>query len=396
MSAGQRGIAILGLLLLSGCGSLSRVPFTQEEQAIATIPGIPAARLWADDPSGILRVRPEAVFRVRDARATEGVNVLSLSGGGADGAFGAGLLVGWSERGTRPVFAVVSGVSAGALIAPFAFLGPTYDPVLKRLFTDGAAERLLTFSGFPTLLGLSLQKGGPLKELVARHVDKAMVEAVAVEHKKGRRLLVVTTNLDAQRTVVWNMGEIASSNDPRAVELFRDVLVASASIPGVFPPVLIDVDAGGRGFAEMHVDGGVTTNVLVVPEAILLSVASPVRASIRPRLFIVINNKLTPEFDIVRGRTIPVVTRSVSTVIKASMRSTLISTYAFARRHGWEFNLVSIGADHPAATTNSFDTAYMRRLYDYGHAKGRWGPTWEKTLSETRIAERASTMSEAR
>ena len=253
-------------LALASCATVTRIPYTQQEQTAAVIPGIPGARIWADDPA-IATVRRSVMSRVPAKQPV----VLALSGGGADGAFGAGLLVGWSARGTRPQFTLVTGASAGALIAPFAFLGPAYDETLRSVFATGEMANLLQPEGLAGLFGTGLYKTQPLRDLIARHVDGSMLAAIAREHRAGRRLYIVTTNLDAQRTAIWDMGVIAGSGDPGALDLFRNVLTASASIPGVFSPMLIEVEADGRRSAEMHVDGGVTTNVLILPEALLVS-----------------------------------------------------------------------------------------------------------------------------
>ena len=235
--------------------------------------------VWSDDRADALLARARSEILADRGRT---VNVLAISGGGSNGAYGAGLLAGWTERGARPEFTVVTGASAGALIAPFAFLGPSYDPVLKNLFSEGIGEELLQIDGLSALFGAGVFKTEPLKRLIARYVDDALLERIGAEYKKGRRLLVVTTNLDAQRTAVWDMGAIASSGAPEALDLFRDVLVASASVPGVYSPVLINVEGAGRRFEEMHVDGGVRANLLVVPELLLLSsVPPPPRACIR-------------------------------------------------------------------------------------------------------------------
>ena len=264
-------------LALAGCATVTRIPYTQEEQAQAVVPGIPGARLWADDPA--IATGPRSV--VSRTRAQQPV-VLALSGGGADGAFGAGLLTGWTARGNRPQFTFVTGASAGALMAPFAFLGPRYDEILRGVFASGEMANLLQSDGLAGLFGAGLFKTAPLRDLIARHVDDALLAAVAREYQTGRRLYIVTTNLDAQRTAIWDMGKIASSSDPGALELFRNVMTASASIPGVFSPMLIDVEAQGKRFAEMHVDGGVTTNVLILPEAVLVS-GTPVFRPMRGR-----------------------------------------------------------------------------------------------------------------
>jgi hypothetical protein len=372
------------LLALAGCASLPRVPFTKEQQAAATIPGIPDARVWSDDRADVLRARSQAITSA--ARRGGQFNVLAISGGGSNGAFGAGLLAGWAERGTRPEFTVVTGASAGALIAPFAFLGPEYDPMLRNLFSEGIGEELLQIDGFSALFGAGVFKTEPLKRLIARYVDEAMLERIAAENQKGRKLLVVTTNIDAQRTAVWDMGAIAASGAPGAVSLFRDVLTASASVPGVYSPVLINVEGEGQRFAEMHVDGGVRANLLVVPESMLLTSTPPQTAGLHPRVYIVLNDKVEQDFEVVEGKALTIVARSFTTAVKANTQNTLIATYEFARRNKWDFNLASINGDYPTTTSLGFDRAYMQQLYQYGYEQGRAGPPWRKNLPATYTA----------
>jgi patatin-like phospholipase/acyl hydrolase len=305
--------------------------------------------------------------------------VLALSGGGADGAFGAGLLAGWSARGTRPQFTIVTGASAGALIAPFAFLGPAYDETLTSVFATGEMANLLQWEGLAGLFGTSLFKTEPLRDLVARHVDAPMLAAIAREYRAGRRLYVVTTNLDAQRTAIWDMGKIAASDEPGALDLFRDVLTASASIPGVFSPMLIDIDVDGRHSAEMHVDGGVTTNVLILPEAVLVSGTPVFPPDARPKVYVIMNGKLAPDFELVKASTLQIVRRSFETSVRANTRNTLIAFYQFAKSRNWDFNLASIDADYPKSDAIGFDPAYMQQLFDYGYQRGRAGIHWQST-----------------
>jgi hypothetical protein len=364
-------------MAIAGCATVARIPYTQQEQAEAVIPGIPCARLWADNPA-IATGRRSVVSRVPVKQPT----VLALSGGGADGAFGAGLLTGWSARGTRPQFTFVTGASAGALIAPFAFLGAAHDETLRSVFASGEMANLLQSEGLGGLFGAGLFKTAPLRELIARHVDAGLLAAIAQEYRAGRRLYVVTTNLDAQRTAIWDMGKIAASGEPGALDLFRNVLTASASIPGVFSPVLIDVEAQGRHFAEMHVDGGVTTNVLILPEAVLVSGTPVFPPDARPKVYIVMNGKLSPDFEVVTASTLPIVTRSFETSVRANTRNTLLASYHFAKGRNWEFNLTSVDPDYPKPNSIGFDQAYMQQLFEYGHQRGRSGIIWQSTPSE--------------
>ena len=375
-------IAAACCLTLVGCAGVTRVPFTPQEQSVAVVPGISGVRLWADDPTiGTGR-------RVVSPLALKQPTVLALSGGSAYAAFGAGLLNGWSTRGTRPQFTVVTGASSGALIAPFAFLGAEQDETLRSIFTSGEMENLLQSDGLMGLLGTGLYKKAPLRELIARHIDAKLLDAIAIENRAGRRLYVVTTNIDAQRTAIWDMGKIAASGDPRALELFRSILTASASIPGLFSPVLIDVEANGRHFAEMHVDGGVTANVLIVPEAVLLSGTPLFAANARPKIYIVMNGKLASEFEVVEDSNLPIVRRSFETSIRANTHNMLLASYQFAKNRNWEFNLAAIDPDYPKSQSSGFATAYMRQLFEYGYQKGQSGQLWQAPQLELQGARR--------
>jgi hypothetical protein len=361
---------------LADCSSVPRAAFTREQQDLAVIPGIADARIWADDPTGLSRTAPFSGGQ----REPKSFDVLALSGGGAEGAFGAGLLVGWTKAGNRPDFSIVSGTSSGALIAPFAFLGASHDAILRDLFTSGIAETLLRFDGLNVIFGSGAFKTEPLKQLIARYVDEAMLQLIAAQHRRGRRLFIVTTNLDAQRTAVWNMGAIAASDDPARLQLFRSVLVASASAPGLFAPAYIQVQAGNTRFQDMHVDGAVTSNVLAVPESVLLQKVALTNTA-KPKLYIIVNGKITPDFAIVDDGTLSIVSRSFYSTVKANTRNTLIATYNFARRNGWQFRLAAIKPGYATtSTTFNFDTAYMRGLFDLGFSMARTGQEWQSSL----------------
>jgi predicted acylesterase/phospholipase RssA len=373
--------ALVAALLLgpvAACSSLPRTPYTAAEAAVATVPGQePTIRYWADAPA--------ASFARVSAAATaqkEPFTYLALSGGGGDGAYGAGVLNGWSESGRRPVFTLVSGVSTGALIAPFAFLGPAYDATLREIYTSGIASTLVQSPNpLNILIGDGLFGDSRLRDLVGRFVTPDLVAQVAEEHRKGRRLLVVTTNLDSQRAVIWDMGAIAASGQPNAVALFRDVLTASASVPAVFSPMLIDAQAGNHAFQEMHVDGAVATPVFTLPEAFLTQGGPVLRSRGKPNIYVVINGRIEPSFDLVENRTLAIATRTLSTVGRSRSRSTLASTLAFARRNGIGFNLTYIDRALPeVAAQQGFDTAYMRALFRDGYDKARSGALWETRL----------------
>lgn len=363
--------------VVAGCASLPRMPYGVGDASSARVLNLTDLRRYADDPASTFRQNGQQAV-LRGPRT-----YLALSGGGADGAYGAGVLNGWTEAGTRPSFSIVSGVSTGALIAPFAFLGPGHDATLRHFYTSGVAESLLDApSPFNAIFGAGLFGNKRLRELVANYIDAEFVTAVAAEYAKGRMLFIVTTNLDSQRTAIWDMGRIASLRTPEALNLFRDVVAASASLPVVFPPMLVTAETNGRVFQEMHVDGGVTAPVLTLPEAFLLRDAKLAKIGDKAgdlQLYILINNKVEPEFQLVANSTVEIAARSSSTMVKTQTRSILFSTYDFSRRNRYGFNLTYIEGRIPAAASSGFDTTYMRGLFQYGYDRARSGRAWSKS-----------------
>jgi predicted patatin/cPLA2 family phospholipase len=373
-STGARLIGWLVLtcsLALGACTSLPRTPYTAAEASTSRVLDIDGLRRYADEPI--------TKFSFEKDTSTASKSYLALSGGGADGAYGVGVLNGWSAARTRPAFSVVSGVSTGGLIAPFAFLGSQYDDTLKEVYTSGVAESLLSDpSIMRVLFGSGLFGNTRLRELVARYVGPEIMAQVARENAKGRKLLVVTTDLDTQRTAIWDMGKIAAVGTPEALKLFRDVMAASASIPLVFPPIMIDAEGQGRRFQEMHVDGGVTAPVLTLPEALLSQDRLPGNA--RMNIYILVNKKIERNFELVSNSTIDVASRSLSSITQSQTRSIIFSTYDFAKRNNLGFHLSYIARDYPAPPSEGFDTAYMRALYQYGYEKAASGQAWTSKL----------------
>ncbi|MGY4453851.1 putative patatin/cPLA2 family phospholipase [Bradyrhizobium sp. i1.3.1] len=359
-------------LALGACTSLPRTPYTAAEASTSRVLDIDGLRRYADEPV--------TKFSFEKDTSTATKSYLALSGGGADGAYGVGVLSGWTAARTRPTFSVVSGVSTGGLIAPFAFLGSQYDDTLREVYTSGIAESLLNDpSIMRVLFGSGLFGNTRLRELVARYVGPEIMAQVARENAKGRKLLVVTTDLDTQRTAIWDMGKIAAVGTPEALKLFRDVMAASASIPLVFPPIMIDAEGQGRRFQEMHVDGGVTAPVLTLPEALLSQDRLPGNA--RMNIYILVNKKIERNFELVSNSTIDVASRSLSSITQSQTRSIIFSTYDFAKRNNLGFHLSYIARDYPdAPPSEGFDTAYMRALYQYGYEKAASGQAWTSKL----------------
>jgi hypothetical protein len=374
---------IAASLALASCSSLPRETFSEREQSVAEIPGMPNVRFFADAPlAEVVQALDEKALQAaaRDAGSFE---MLAISGGAWDGAFGAGVMNGWTKSGKRPKFVVVTGVSAGSLIAPFAFMGPKYDPQLKSAFTSGEAEPVGDGTdNLLTVLGGGQMRRGTLHALVSHYVDEPFLRAIAAEHRRGRRLLVVTTNLDAQRAVVWNMGAIAASGDPHALELFRNVLTASSSVPGVFEPTRVTVTANGRQFEELHVDGGVTTNVFTMPDAVLTANGDGRGQKNLPgNIYVVMNTRLTPEFEMVDPKVSAIVGRSLSTLLKAHSKATVQSSQQFAQAAGIRFNLTHIGEAPPKHLKPGFNTKYMRAIYALGYVRASEGNLWQKAIA---------------
>jgi hypothetical protein len=390
-SASQIGCSLALAVGLAACAAaLARnpVPAALESDAQVVGMGPTPIRFWGDQlpPNTEAYVRekwaqtranrPELLARGRRPVLTS----LALSGGGSDGAFGAGVLVGWTAAGTRPEFDMVTGISTGGLAAPFAFLGPKYDEALKAVYTQTDTKDVAILRPVRGLLGGdSLASNGPLANVVAHYVDQAFLEEVAAQHRRGRRLLIGTTNLDAERPVIWDMGAIAASGRPEALELFRTVLLASAAIPAVFPPGFIKVSADGSTYEEMHVDGGATREVFLVPTQFMASKVDR-RLGIRPirRTYIIRNGHVAPEYKAVKARTLSIAGRAVSSLIKSQGVGDLYELYVFAKRNGIDYNLAYIPAEFRDTSNQAFDRAYMTKLFDLGYQMAANGYPWKK------------------
>lgn len=331
-----------------------RATFTGTDQEIAAIPGIPDARFWADSEDDYRRVLGD-----------KSGPWLALSAGGEDSAFGAGLLNGLSETGRRPDYVVVSGVSSGALLAPFAFLGSARDSDLKREATALSAPDV--FEDRRT--AESLMDTWPLREFIAKRITPELLAAIAAEHQRGRRLIVITTNIDNGRPVAWNMGAIASAGGEAGLKLFRDVLLATSAIPGLFPPVLFEAAANGKRFHEMHVDGGLAATIYVAPDSMLLS-SSPPRFP-AAQITLILNSKLMADFAMTDRHLVGVLGRSLSIGVKRATRSAATLIGAAARRAGTEFNVAYVDPSFDFPSRGLFDPNYMKALFEAGLKQGR-------------------------
>jgi len=382
-------------VLLPGCGSLTRNPVPPELVSTAIVPGLPYVRSFAGQPAPhpqadlieSYRQESRSDFPLQ-ADGTIRYPHLLVSGGGANGAFGAGLLSGWTGTGQRPVFKIVTGISTGALIAPFAFIGSDQDETLKLVYTTTrssdifAAGSRLAMLG-QALFGEALADTGPLARMIAGSVDEEFVARVARAHRNGRRLYIGSTDLDARRFVVWNMGLIALADHPQKVQLFRQVMLASASIPVVFPPVFFDVEVNGKTYDEMHVDGAVIANVFFTG-----GVISPRRARReagtppgRDDIYAIHNGQLVPTYTTPISRNVGAISaRVLDTAARSAVIGDLFRVYTITRREEGRFNWVTIPNELRLGGEELFDPVAMTSLYEVGLRMGKDGSGWRVRL----------------
>ena len=378
-ASGWRLPLLIALLssALCACVTLPRTEFTASQQSAATPAGFGQVRYSQDDPAlaeMLARIEPDA----------QGVvNTLAISGGGANGAYASGVLYGWSQTKQRPQFQLVTGVSAGALAAPFAFLGSDWDESLKQTYLSGKLDHFLQARFLLRLLTPGFFSKAPLEDLVRAYVTEDLLRAVAAEHAKGRRLLVATTDLDTEQLVVWDMGAIASRPGPEARALFAQVLTASASVPGVFAPTMIEVEGEGRRFAEMHVDGQADSAFFALPQTLLLGMR-PQAPRFKHHLFILVNGQLNSPFSVTPRATIPVLLRTIDAATKASVRSSLISTLEFCQRNGCDLS-VSALPDTVVDDSLDFSHAHIVSLFSAREAAAIAGQAW--TAAQPALAE---------
>ncbi len=377
------------VLLTASCATAPRLDAVPPSlTGVAEIPGMPGVRFVAGvDSAEMFSLGTEGLRREQAYLAAQGhqgalppATFLSISGGGDNGAFAAGLLNGWTANGKRPEFKLVTGISTGALIAPFAFLGPDYDATLKEIYTTISPKDVIEPRNLLTgVLGDAMADNAPLWRLTRKKVTADMLKAIAAEYAKGRFLLIGTADIDARRGIIWDMGKIATYGGPEALDLFVKVMIASASIPAGFPPVMIDVEADGRSFQEMHVDGGIVAQVFAYPSVLSAKgIAAATGVTRERRLYVIRNARLDPDWAQVERKTMSIAGRAVASLIHSQGIGDLYRIFATAQRDGVDFNLAFIPATFNAPHKEEFDNAYMRALYATGEDLALKGVPWLK------------------
>jgi predicted acylesterase/phospholipase RssA len=377
-------LALIAGLTFSGCSSPGRLPAVPLSSVSESGEGIGSVRfLVARETKSFEQEAQRSLAKEKEWLASQGrptdqlppANFLAISGGGDNGAYGAGFLNGWTASGTRPEFKGVTGISTGALIAPFAFLGPKYDHVLKQVYTTTSQKDIFKKRGLvKALFGESMADTTPLARVIESQVTRGFLDEIAAEYAKGRLLLVGTTNMDSLEPVIWNMTAIAASKDPRAVTLLRRLLLASASIPGAFPPVMIDQTIDGKQYQEMHVDGGTMAQVFLYPPSVSLA-GMPQRKRV---LYVIRNARLDPDWSNTDRRTMTIAMRAIESLTMTQGVGDLYRIYSTTERDGIDFNLTYIPPTFQVARREQFDTQYMQALYDVGFGAAKAGYQWEK------------------
>ncbi|MEM7669633.1 MAG: patatin-like phospholipase family protein [Pseudomonadota bacterium] len=345
-------------------------------------------RIWGDSlneeqSAGILKAWSTVLRRTRADQIRTGGPIeeisLALSGGGPDGAFGAGLLNGWTARGDRPEFTIVTGISTGAIVALFAFLGEEYDDELTEIYTTYETDQLVTPAIFAALTGgTAVTDVSGYRKLIEDYVNDDVVAELAAEHARGRALLIGTTNLDAARPVVWNISAIAATGNPAAPRLIHDIIQASSAIPGAFPPVLIPVEGeDGKSYDEMHVDGGATQQVMFFStEFPIRQIDEELGVTFDRTIYVVINNTLRKPYNPVRPRVLAIAGAAASSLIGGAGTGDIYKIFAISERDDIALNVLSIPKGFDLEAEEPFDPVYMRALYDLGYEHGRDGGKW--------------------
>ena len=383
------GALTAGLPACSLPTRLAAVP--RGRASAATVLGVPNERFFPTEAAGQAALQREFVAAAQRQLVSRGLpptaplpelDLLGISGGGENGAFGAGLLNGWTERGGRPTFFLVTGISTGALSAPFAFLGSAWDAKLKSVYTDITLADVLVQRGYTAAIwDDGMADNSPLFRTISRYLDEAMLAEIARAYDGGRLLLIGTSNLDAQMPVIWNIGAIARSGHPKALDTVRRILLASSAIPGAFAPVLFDATLDGQPFQELHVDGGAFAQVFLYPASVSQFRRERMarRLPVAPaRAWVIRNGRLDPEWASVDRRTLGIVGRAITSMIAASGYNDVLRIYSAAERDGVDYNLAFIGRDFTVEYDKPFEQSYMRPLYEYGRQRALRGDAWVK------------------
>jgi predicted acylesterase/phospholipase RssA len=375
-------ICCAGMAVIDGCSAPARLdPVPSAIARDVPFLNIENARFFGDNDAGLKEgLRKALTIPQRHSTTSALPRLLAISGGGVEGAFGAGLLVGWSEHGDRPQFNVVTGTSAGALVAPFVFLGREFDWALEKMYTSVTEEEIATKRFIVAALGTdALMDSAPLYRTITKYLDAHILQRIAEEYRGGRLLLISTANLDVGKLVIWNIGAIAASDNPQRLEIVQKIILASTAVPGVFPPVMIDIMVGKAKHEEMHVDGGTISQVFLYPSALELNKFTTVpKNSVVAAAYIIRNGRVTMPPGKIERQLPAIAERAITTMLTSNGVGDLYRIYATTQRDHIAYNLAYIGEEFREFADGPFDRVYMTKLFDYGRARGRQGYAWQQ------------------
>lgn len=323
-------------------------------------------------------------IRVLERNLSSPPQLLFISGGGSHGAWGAGVLAGWSDRDRPEYFDIVTGVSTGALIAPFAFLGKAYDSALETYTKVGSKEIFTRRFILSLPFENSLKSTKPLRRLLDKHVKKEVIDEIGrIFDDTNRRLYVGVVDLDRGEFVVIDLTKMAFH---REYKLFRDVLLASSAVAVVFPPVIIPdngtmyVDGGTRQqvFSKLTLEPFLDSWKTMVGRIVKERGALPQRLTGTPTVYVIVNGKLVVDKQCTKNHLLPIASRAVSILLTEAVRGSLYKIRFLMEKYRpeqgtWEFKLSYIPHDYPLDfPSTKFSKEEMAQLFLEGKKQRDW------------------------
>lgn len=316
-------------------------------------------------------------------------DILTLTGGGSRGAFGTGFLIGWTDRGDIPNFDIVTGISTGAVMAPFIFLGGDELQKVEHFYTKMHTEDVFEDSWFNFFGDGYIMNAKPLQKLFRKNFDKAFLDKIALEHKKGRRLYIGTTNIDTGQLIVWDMGAIASSSRSDKYERFSDIIYASTALPVYLPPQYMKVDVEGEEYYQMHVDGGIYSQVFMIGLFVnwgeVLNFKESANTDFDVTLYTVANRKYRQRdlYRPIEQAPFSIIEAYVLTEMDLLFDRSLYRLYSSCEKKGVKFKMAAIPEkmEEIIIKPTEFDPEKMIKLFNVGYKLGMNGIKWKEKIS---------------
>ncbi len=317
-------------------------------------------------------------------------NVLVLSGGGQYAAYNAGLLVGWSEQGTRPQFDVITGISSGAIVAVYTFMGKKCDPQLQHFFTTTSNKDIFQYRPIRELIRSgALANPERLEKMITREISDEYIDALRQEHAAGRRMYIGTMNVATRRIVIWDLGAIACSSRPDANIIIRKVLLAAGSIPGLLPAVKLDVVIDGKHYIEEHCDGGAASQIFLRPGPGMERPQGVKTDWLKgSNLYALAAGKLYADPLKDNPGFLKRVTGTISAALYALFRAEMMNIYTYCQTSGMKFHMISIPQDFQSpANSMTFEPEEMQKMFALGYSEAIREIRWRKTPPGTEPGE---------